>query len=710
MQPAGSVGSGKRIERTRVAADLRLHLQRGVVAEVVRRAALAHPAVPVGGRRSAASSGTRPGSGVASGSSKTRTSSGGWSAPFSRLWNDCCAARVLGGVADEEAVGAVRVHVARLREHVPLERRRARTAVVAAGPAVAGWLPQVTPSSLQAEARRSASSVRPSVADDEYSRSVAPTSLQPGGTGGRAKWTSARSLAPLCDSTLQDRVAAEVGARRALGHPAVEVGQHGPLASGRRTAGRRPRPASARTRTRRRRRARSAAARPRAGRPAGRARARCRRRSPGPGCRPAARASASARRWRPAGRAADRCPAGRSARAAGRCPRSRRCRRATSSCPRSCRPSGCRRRSCSRGTREPSPTRSPPPLLMPPPDAARVAGHRAVPDVQPRRDEQPAAELAGAVARDGRVLDRRLAVAVGEDAAAVLGEVPGERAAGRRRAARRRRGGSRRPIAAVLPVIDVVVIDERAVAAAVDAAALALGLVVADARALDRRRLADADRPCRRRRRCRRRPRAAASETLPITSMSTMRTAPDWIEDAAALPRPRCSSAKRVPVIVDVPPPSLLRPPPLARVLSVNEPPRDHDLAAGVRVHAAALAARRARRCRTAVFFVNVELSTVTRPEPSFANPPPFSPEFSVNVLLGSRAALVAVRDRAAPVVRAVLRERAVDHRQQPGAAARDRAAVADALLCVKLESRTVTRPSLAPCCRSRRRPARRSR
>jgi hypothetical protein len=74
--------------------------------------------------------------------------------------------------------------------------------VVAAGPVAAGWLPQVTPVSLQAEATCSAWSVWPSFADDASIRSVAEaTVVQPGGRAGSGKRTSARELLPLCDFT-----------------------------------------------------------------------------------------------------------------------------------------------------------------------------------------------------------------------------------------------------------------------------------------------------------------------------------------------------------------------------------------------------------------------------------------------------------------------------------------------------------------------------
>src|SRR5918992_3737405 len=85
----------------------------------------------------------------------------------------------------------------------PPSRVPSPDSVVGPGPDVAGWLPQVTPSSLQSDAMRTASSVRPSVADEAYTRSVAAISLQPGGTGGRSKWTSARSVPPLGEPTFR---------------------------------------------------------------------------------------------------------------------------------------------------------------------------------------------------------------------------------------------------------------------------------------------------------------------------------------------------------------------------------------------------------------------------------------------------------------------------------------------------------------------------
>ena len=62
-----------------------------------------------------------------------------------------------------------------------------------AGPVTAGWLLQVTPSSLQPEAICSASSVRPSLADDASRRSTAEAMpVQPAGKAGSGKRTSAR--------------------------------------------------------------------------------------------------------------------------------------------------------------------------------------------------------------------------------------------------------------------------------------------------------------------------------------------------------------------------------------------------------------------------------------------------------------------------------------------------------------------------------------
>src|SRR5918999_146846 len=124
-----------------------------------------------------------PGCGGASGSSKTRTSSGGRS-PFSVPWNDWSppVLRIRKPWAPREYMSSVWASTSHSRKPSP-------DCVVAAGPAVAGWLFQFTSSRCHSDATRSASSVAPSVADEECSRSVAPTSRQPGGAEGGGKGT-----------------------------------------------------------------------------------------------------------------------------------------------------------------------------------------------------------------------------------------------------------------------------------------------------------------------------------------------------------------------------------------------------------------------------------------------------------------------------------------------------------------------------------------
>ena len=131
----------------------------------------------------------------ASGSSKTRTSSGGRSVPFSREWKDCWPAS-LSAASRMRKPCAPFAYIASVCARTFHSRRSSPDSAVVAGPVVVGWLLQVTSSSPQADDSRSASSVRPSVAAEECSPRVAATSLQPGGVGGRAKWTSARSLTP----------------------------------------------------------------------------------------------------------------------------------------------------------------------------------------------------------------------------------------------------------------------------------------------------------------------------------------------------------------------------------------------------------------------------------------------------------------------------------------------------------------------------------
>src|SRR5688572_15438860 len=71
----------------------------------------------------------------------------------------------------------------------------------AAVPIGAGWLVQVMPASDQAAASRDASSVRPILEEDAYSRSLASVTWHPDGTAGNEKRTTERALAPLLLST-----------------------------------------------------------------------------------------------------------------------------------------------------------------------------------------------------------------------------------------------------------------------------------------------------------------------------------------------------------------------------------------------------------------------------------------------------------------------------------------------------------------------------
>src|SRR5688572_29467825 len=72
--------------------------------------------------------------------------------------------------------------------------------MVAAVPAVAGWLLHVTPASSQDPAPCRASRVRPSLADAASMCSLAEAMPeQPAGSGGSGKRTSARALLPLCE-------------------------------------------------------------------------------------------------------------------------------------------------------------------------------------------------------------------------------------------------------------------------------------------------------------------------------------------------------------------------------------------------------------------------------------------------------------------------------------------------------------------------------
>src|ERR687896_1517711 len=99
---------------------------------------------------------------------------------------------------------------------------------------------------------------------------------------------------------------------------------------------------------------------------------------------------------------------------------------------------------------------------------------------------------------------------------------------------------------------------------------------------------------------------------------------------------PPCSSERfsenHVPVIVTRPPPSLLKPPPACALFSVNEPPVRTTSPPAFECMPPPSPPSRAT-VSTAEFLANVELSTVTSPVPSFANPPPVSAVFSLNEL-----------------------------------------------------------------------------
>ena len=104
--------------------------------------------------------------GPPSGSSKTRMSSGGWSMPFSRAWNDCLpvssslASRMTKPWAPFAYMSSVCARTFHSRSPRP-------DPDVAVGPAALGWLLQLTPSSVHGAVSRRASRFRPSVAADE---------------------------------------------------------------------------------------------------------------------------------------------------------------------------------------------------------------------------------------------------------------------------------------------------------------------------------------------------------------------------------------------------------------------------------------------------------------------------------------------------------------------------------------------------------------
>ena len=102
---------------------------------------------------------------------------------------------------------------------------------VAAAPAVAGWLVQFTPPSVQVAVFRSASSVRPLTGDLLYMRRVAPVRVQPEGTLGSVNATTARmSFAGLFDVTLSTLSLPRLRARRGLIEPGVAAGGDGLVA------------------------------------------------------------------------------------------------------------------------------------------------------------------------------------------------------------------------------------------------------------------------------------------------------------------------------------------------------------------------------------------------------------------------------------------------------------------------------------------------
>ena len=141
--------------------------------------------------------------------------------------------------------------------------------VVAAGPAVAGWLPQVTPQ-LAPAGRHAQRLERVAVGRRRASRAAASRRPACSPAAPRQREVDERAVVGArLRLDLQDRVAAEVGARRALRDPAVEVRPARALGPAGCTADRRRRRAPARTRRRRRRSRRTAAARRRAGPPAG---------------------------------------------------------------------------------------------------------------------------------------------------------------------------------------------------------------------------------------------------------------------------------------------------------------------------------------------------------------------------------------------------------------------------------------------------------
>src|SRR5918999_5018345 len=182
-------------------------------------------------------------------------------------------------------------------------------------------------------------------------------------------------------------------------------------------------------------------------------------------------------------------------------------------------------------------------------------------------------------------------------------------------------------------------------------------------------------------------PSSAPSATLLTTSMLTMRPAP-------------CSSAllaaKRVPVMATVPPPSLLRPPPESAVLSVNEPPLTTTSPPEFECIPPP-SPLSSRAVTLAAFFVKVELSTVTRPLPSLAKPPPLRPAFSLKETFWIVALLWFWFTTAPPQSSALFLENVVSRTSRlplpvPTTAPPSPAA----LFSTKIEPRTERRPPLS--------------
>ena len=201
VQPAPSVGSGKRMKMRESEPDCDLSFSVESLPKLLDGLLWFTQL-----SRSAASfsltSVQEPGCGSASGSSNTRTRSGGCSAPFSWLWNDCAPAPF-------SARSLIRKpwlpcsYMSRVCSRTSHERKSSPDSVPTPRPAVPGWFAQVTFESSQSDVIRSASRVRPLVAAEEYRRRLASIRRQPDGIAGSAKWTSARSFALFCEPTFR---------------------------------------------------------------------------------------------------------------------------------------------------------------------------------------------------------------------------------------------------------------------------------------------------------------------------------------------------------------------------------------------------------------------------------------------------------------------------------------------------------------------------